>query len=140
MEFSELGNPKYIALETFRKSGEGVITPVWVTPEDGKLYVWTVDGSWKVKRIRNNDRVRIAVSDARGNPQSDWVEATATVLDAPEDEARQRERMAKKYGWQFRMFTWMDKIRRDKQARIALQISEPSSVAGQSTAAEASNG
>ncbi len=74
MEFAELGNAKYIALETFRKSGEGVITPVWVTPEDGKLYVWTVDGSWKVKRIRNNDRVRIAVSDARGNPQSDWVE------------------------------------------------------------------
>lgn len=126
MEFSELGNPKYIALETFRKSGEGVITPVWVTPEDGKLYVWTVDGSWKVKRIRNNDRVRIAVSDARGNPQSDWLEATATVLDAPEDEARQRQRLAKKYGIQFRMFELMFKLRRDKQPHVAIEIVEPS--------------
>lgn len=126
MEFAELGNAKYIALETFRRSGEGVITPVWVTPEQNKLYVWTVDESGKIKRIRNNNRVRIAVSDARGNPQSDWVEASAAVLDSPEDEARQRERLANKYGIQFRMFALMFKLRRDKQPHVAIEISQPS--------------
>ena len=77
MQFKEIGNPTYIALETFRKSGDGVVTPVWVVAEGGKLYVWTVGDSGKVKRIRNNGRVRIAVSDSRGTPKSDWVEAEA---------------------------------------------------------------
>lgn len=63
MQFGEIGNPTYIALETFRKSGEGVVTPVWVTTEGDKPYVWTVDDSGKVKRIRNNGCVRVAVSD-----------------------------------------------------------------------------
>ena len=80
MEFKDIGNPTYIALETFRKSGAGVVTPVWVVAENGKLYVWTVDNSGKVKRIRNNPRVRIAVSDAKGAPKSEWVEAQAQVL------------------------------------------------------------
>ena len=67
MQLAEIGNPTYIVLETFRKSGEGVKTPVWVAAENGRLYVWTVDNSGKVKRIRNNGRVRLAVSDSRGN-------------------------------------------------------------------------
>ena len=68
MQLAEIGNPTYIVLETFRKSGEGVKTPVWVAAEDGKLYVWTVDNSGKVKRIRNNGRVRLAVSDSHAAP------------------------------------------------------------------------
>ncbi len=94
MDFKAIGNPTYIALETFRKSGEGVITPVWVVAEGDKLYVWTVGDSGKVKRIRNNGRVRIAVSDSRGAPKSDWVEAKAHVLDTPADEEQQRQRLA----------------------------------------------
>lgn len=123
MTFKEIGNPTYIALETFRKSGEGVVTPVWVVAEDGKLYVWTVDGSGKVKRIRNNGRVRLAVSDARGAPKSAWVDAQARVLDAPEDDARQRQRMAAKYGLQYRLFTAMNKVRGDKSKHVVLEIS-----------------
>jgi PPOX class probable F420-dependent enzyme len=125
MEISELGNAKYIALETFRKNGEGVITPVWVTMEGDKLYVWTMGDSWKVKRIRKNSRVRLAVSDVRGNPKSEWIEATATVLDSPEDEARQRQRLASKYRIMYRLFALMYKIRRDDSTRVAIEISEP---------------
>lgn len=124
MEFYELGEAKYIALETFRKNGEGVITPVWVTQEAGKLYVWTAGDSWKVKRIRNDPRVRLAESDARGNPQSDWIEASATVLDSPEDEARQRQRLASKYRIMYRLFALMYKIRRDNSVRVAIEIGE----------------
>lgn len=126
MNFAGLGNAKYIALETFRKNGEGVNTPVWVTSENDKLYAWTVDDSWKVKRIRNNERVRIAVSDARGNPQSDWVEATAKVLDSPEAEVHQSDLMAAKYGWSFRMFQLTYKFRRNMKQRVVVEISEVS--------------
>ena len=122
MDFKAIGNPTYIALETFRKSGEGVITPVWVVAEGGKLYVWTVGDSGKVKRIRNNGRVRIAVSDSRGAPKSDWVEAKAHVLDTPADEEKQRQRLASKYGWQFHMFNFMNRFSRSKASHVALEI------------------
>lgn len=122
MQFHEIGNPTYIALETFRKSGEGVITPVWVTAEGDKLYVWTVSDSGKVKRIRNNGRVRVAVSDARGNPKSEWVEARARVLDKPDAERAQQQRLAAKYGWQFQVFNLMNRFSRNQSGHVALEI------------------
>lgn len=122
MQFKEIGNPTYIALETFRKSGEGVVTPVWAVAEDGKLYVWTVGDSGKVKRIRNNGRVRVAVSDSRGAPKSDWVEGEARVLDSQSDEEAQRKRLAAKYGWQFHMFNFMGRFSRNKVGHVALEI------------------
>ena len=124
MEFKDIGNPTYIALETFRRSGEGVATPVWVVAENGKLYVWTVDNSGKVKRIRNNPRVRVAVSDTRGNPKSDWVEAQARILDDPADEAKQRQRIDAKYGLQFRLINLMSRLRRDNAPHVAVEISQ----------------
>jgi len=123
MECKDIGNPTYIALETFRKSGEGVITPVWVVAEQGKLYVWTVLDSGKIKRIRNNARVRIAISDARGIPKTEWVEAQACVLDTPEDVAKQQKRIASKYGFQFQLISLMGKLRRDSALRAAVEIS-----------------
>ena len=74
-QLDDLKNAKYIALETFRKNGEGVITPVWAAGANGKLYVWTGANSWKVKRIKNDKLVRLCESDARGNPKSDWVQS-----------------------------------------------------------------
>ncbi|MEM7117248.1 MAG: PPOX class F420-dependent oxidoreductase [Chloroflexota bacterium] len=108
---NEISEAQYIALETFRKNGTGVVTPVWQTPEDGKLYVWTEANSWKVKRIRNNGRVRVAASDARGTPESDWVEAQAKVLNSEGDFRAQNGRMAAKYGLFFRFFQLVYKLR-----------------------------
>ena len=103
MILTDLGDPNYIALETFRKNGQGVITPVWVVEKNGKLYVWTDGDSWKAKRIRNNKQVRVCKSDARGNPQSDWIEAEARILDDPENIEQGALWMASKYGLQFRL-------------------------------------
>ena len=124
MTLKEIGNPTYIALETFRKSGEGIITPVWVTAEGDRLYVWTLGDSGKVKRIRNNGRVRIAVSDARGAPKSDWVEAHARILDDPAEDQKQQQRLAKKYGWQFHLFNLGGRFSRNKTPHVAIEITE----------------
>jgi PPOX class probable F420-dependent enzyme len=123
MELNEIGDPTYIALETFKKSGEAVNTPVWVTREGEKLDVWTQGNSWKVKRIRNNPHVRVAVSDSRGNPQSDWVDAHAVVQATPDLEAAQRNRMVRKYGMLFRAFALMAKVRRTRDDYVAIEIS-----------------
>ncbi len=62
MGFAAFAGQKYLNLETFKKSGDGVKTPVWFAAEpsakldssDAKLYVYTIGVSGKVKRIRNN--------------------------------------------------------------------------------------
>ena len=103
MEISDLQPARYIALETFRKNGQGVITPVWLVVEGEKLYVWTKADSGKVKRIGHTPRVRLCESDYRGTPRGAWLEAQARILDSPEADQAQRQRLAHKYGWQFRL-------------------------------------
>ncbi len=78
-----LGAEKYLALTTYRRSGEGVSTPVWVVPvSDGRVGFWTADGTGKTKRIRATPRVTVQASDARGRvkPASTPVEGTAELV------------------------------------------------------------
>src|ERR1700756_3706082 len=88
MGFQAFAEQKYINLETFKKGGEGVRTPIWfaVDPaknlgsDDARLFVYTEADSGKVKRIRNNGRVRIAPCDMRGKILGDWVDARAEIV------------------------------------------------------------
>jgi PPOX class probable F420-dependent enzyme len=123
MQLKDIGNPTFIVLETFRKSGEGVKTPVWVTAEGDKLFVWTQDNTGKVKRIRNNGRVRLAVSDSRGTPKGEWVEAQARVLPDPAEATKQEDRIRSKYGLQFHFFNLMSKFRRNQAPHVSIEIS-----------------
>src|ERR1700729_2183968 len=43
---------RYISLETFKRDGGGVKTPVWAAPLDGALVVFSAGDSFKVKRLR----------------------------------------------------------------------------------------
>src|SRR6266403_1200410 len=83
MGFAAFAGHKYLNLETFKKSGEGVKTPVWFAADPSvrldasgaKLFAYTIGVSGKVKRIRNNPRVRIAPCTAGGKLLGDWEEA-----------------------------------------------------------------
>ncbi|MBK9941911.1 MAG: PPOX class F420-dependent oxidoreductase [Kouleothrix sp.] len=90
-------NQRFISLETFRKSGAGVATPVGFVEQGGALIVRTIAGSGKVKRVRANPRVRIAPSSGRGDITGAWVEATATVLSQAESDST-RGAIVAKYG------------------------------------------
>jgi PPOX class probable F420-dependent enzyme len=99
--FQPFAGRKYLNLETFRKSGEGVRTPVWFAAAPGEegnrtLYVYTIGNTGKVKRIRNNPRVRIAPCDMRGRLLGDWVEARAEILQG-EEAAQGMRLLNKKY-------------------------------------------
>jgi hypothetical protein len=92
MGFAAFAGHKYLNLETFKKSGEGVKTPVWfaeapaadLDSNAAKLYVYTIGVSGKVKRIRNNPQVKIAPCDMRGNPKGDWADARAEIVTGAE--------------------------------------------------------
>lgn len=119
---TELGQAQYISLETFRKNGQGVKTPVWVVGEGDKLYVWTDGDSWKVKRIRHNSQVRLAKSDARGNTSGAWVTAQARVLEAPEEDKKMQQRLTQKYGLFFRLFRLMGRLRGRFGQHVVIEI------------------
>jgi PPOX class probable F420-dependent enzyme len=88
MGFAAFAGHKYLSLETFRKNGEGVKTPVWFVTDpaanldssDAKLYVYTTGDSGKVKRIRNDSRVRVAPCNARGSLLGEWADARAGIV------------------------------------------------------------
>jgi PPOX class probable F420-dependent enzyme len=76
---SRLEGEKVISLETYRRNGEPVRTPVWFLAENGILYVHTDDSTGKVKRIRRNPKVRVAPSHFRGKPKAEYVDARAEM-------------------------------------------------------------
>jgi len=104
MGFAAFTGQKYLNLETFKKSGEGVKTPVWFAADpaatldssDAKLYLYTIGVSGKVKRVRNNPRVKIAPCDMRGRALGEWAEARAEIV-AGEEAARGMQLLNKKY-------------------------------------------
>jgi PPOX class probable F420-dependent enzyme len=105
MGFEALRGQKYLNLETFKKNGQGVKTPVWFAADptadlsatDARLYAYTIGESGKVKRIRNNVRARIAPCDMRGNLLGAWVDATAHLITGAE--AEQADALLNKKYW-----------------------------------------
>ncbi len=122
MGLKQLANAEYIALETFRKNGTGVVTPVWVVGDETRLLVWTEASSWKVKRIGSNPQVRLAESDARGNPRGEWVSGRAQVFTDTETVQQVKQLLKEKYGLMFSLFNLMGKLRRQPDPRIAVAI------------------
>ncbi|HWP45047.1 MAG TPA: PPOX class F420-dependent oxidoreductase [Blastocatellia bacterium] len=112
---------KYLNLETYRKNGAAIRTPMWFAESGGAIYLYTLANAMKVKRIRNNPRVRIAPSDMRGNPKGEWVEARARIVDAAEAE-RGHRLLRQKYGWMKRLGDFFSKIRRRERVVIAIEF------------------
>jgi uncharacterized protein len=113
-------NQQYFNLESFRKNGEGVMTPVWFAESEGVFYFYTVADSYKVKRIRNNPRVRIAPCDVRGKLKGDWVEARARQLEGAEAKHAD-DLLNTKYGWKKRLINFFGKLRGHQRAAFAVQ-------------------
>jgi PPOX class probable F420-dependent enzyme len=117
-----LATVPYVSVTTFRKDGRAVATPVWVVPDgEGALAVWTRADSGKVKRIRRDGRVTVAPCDFRGNPRGEAVEARAR-LGTPEETARVRRAIARKYGLTGRLTLLGSRLRGGRDATVAVLI------------------
>jgi hypothetical protein len=111
----------FLNLETFRRSGVGVKTPVWFAQDGPTLYVRTGAGSGKVKRVRNNGRARVVPSDAQGNPLGEWVDAAARLVDADEAE-RANQMVRRKYGAMKVGFDVMNRLQGRDWATIRVDL------------------
>lgn len=120
-KFTELAGKKYISLESYKRSGQGVATPVWFAESGGVIYVYSLADAGKVKRIRNNPHIRVAACDVRGRLKGNWVNATARVVDEAEAE-RGHRLLNQKYGWLKRAGDFFSKLRNRKRAVIAITL------------------
>jgi len=117
-----IAGSKYVSLTSYKQDGTPVSTPVWVVARGEFLFVWTRSDSWKVKRIRRDPVIRVAVCDMRGNVKSPKWPATARVIGGG-GEAMVRELMDDKYGaFRIKASIFFEKLRRKPTDRVALQI------------------
>ena len=110
---------KYISLETFKKNGQGVKTPVWFVLHKNAFYVYTETDSWKVKRIRNNRRVRVAVCNFRGVIKGPWLDATASLVEG--DERLAADKLLDRKYFLKKVFNVLSRIIRHKRAMIKIE-------------------
>jgi uncharacterized protein len=84
--FDHLDGRSYCLVVTYKRSGEGVPTPVWFGVDDaGRLYFRTYAPSAKLRRIRSEPRVRVAPATVRGKPLGPAAPGTARVLTKDEE-------------------------------------------------------
>lgn len=131
-----LGASDFIALTTFRRTGEGVPTPVWVVPDGDGLAVSTPGGTGKLKRLAHTPRVTIAECSRRGRVADGVVpvEAVATVATDPAEADRIGRLLADKYGLQFKLFMLVERVfARGERRREVIHI-VPAALTGEADA------
>ena len=118
-KLAQFDGQNYISLETFKKNGEGVKTPVWFVLHANAFYVYTEADSWKVKRVRNNPRVRVAVCSMRGDIKGPWLDAKASLVDG--DERLAADKLLDRKYFLKKIFNFLTRINRHKRAMIKIE-------------------
>jgi PPOX class probable F420-dependent enzyme len=118
---AQFATAKYINLETFRKSGVGVRTPVWFAQDGNVFYVYSEQDAGKVKRIRNNPRVRVAPCTFRGALRGAWIDAQARFCEGNEA-AHGQQLLRRKYGWLKIIGDFFSRLLGHAQTVIAIQL------------------
>jgi PPOX class probable F420-dependent enzyme len=121
---NQFENQKYLNLETFRKNGESMKTPVWFVIQGKFLFISTLANSGKVKRIRNNRRVNIVSCKMDGNINGAWVPAEARLINEPEIILKVNSLFNKKYGLIKKLFDNQRSKNGRKDAILEIKIIE----------------
>jgi PPOX class probable F420-dependent enzyme len=116
---AQFANQRYLNLESFKRDGTPIRTPVWFAEDHGVLYIYTLAKAGKVKRIRRNPRVRIVPCAMRGKVTGGWVEAEATIVDDT-IAAHGHVLLLQKYGWKKRLGNVFSRMM--KRERVVMTI------------------
>ena len=96
-QLGHLLDQKYINLETYKKDGTPIRTPVWFVIDNDLIYVITKENTGKVKRLKNNHDVRIVPCSFKGEPKNEWMSGKAEKI-MGEEADRIIKLRKKKYG------------------------------------------
>jgi PPOX class probable F420-dependent enzyme len=117
-----LDRESYINLATFRRDGRAVETPVWFAVRDGKLYVFSEAKAGKMKRLRNDARLRLAACNVRGKVHGDWHEGAGNRVDDAESVAIAYDALLAKYGWLMRLTNFVSRLTGRIEGRAIIEI------------------
>jgi PPOX class probable F420-dependent enzyme len=124
-----LGDEQFVSLTTFRRTGVGVATPVWVGryegPEGPFLVVTTISTTGKAKRIRNDPHVTLVPCTRRGEvaPGAVPVDGAAVLVTDPTRVSELGAVLLRKYGLPFRLLTLVGRLpRKNPGDRVMLKI------------------
>lgn len=117
--FAALQGHQYLSLTTYRKAGTPVPTPVWFAQEGDRLYVFTLAGAGKVKRIRHTPRVTVAPCTVSGKVVGPQAEAIARILPPQEITVAWRA-LRRKYGWKMAIGDLFSRLMRRRRAYLVI--------------------
>ena len=110
---ADLDNAKYVSFTSYKKDGTTVSLPVWVVPFEGGYAFTTDPGAFKVKRVRRDARVSLAVCSIRGKVSPDAVTYSgAAVILEGEDSNRVARAIQKKYRIGYTLITLQSRLNR----------------------------
>jgi uncharacterized protein len=89
----ELGRERCVLLETQKRDGSWVGTPVNLVADEGRAFFKSYDASGKAKRLRNFSQVRVAPCTMLGKVTGERVAARVTLLEPASPEAQRAERL-----------------------------------------------
>jgi PPOX class probable F420-dependent enzyme len=125
---SQFARTNYLNLETFRKTGDGVRTPVWFAqdvshsaPSITVFYIYSESDAGKVKRIRNNPMVRVAPCSVRGDVRGAWIEGRARIC-RDDEAAHGQQLLRRKYSLLKILGDFFSRLMRHKQTVIAVEV------------------
>ena len=116
---------RYLSLETRRKNGQAVRTPVWFAqapagPGTPVLYVYTLADSGTAKRIRRSAVSRIAPCNARGSVSGPWLDASAAIVTGAE--ADRGMRLINRKYWPWKQILDLSVLLSRRHERVVLAI------------------
>jgi hypothetical protein len=113
----------YISLRTFKKDGSPVDTAVWFARMDGKIVIFTDGTSYKVKRLRRNPAVQVALCDVRGKVLGPWYPGAGRPVEGDAEYiARAYAQLNRKYGLAMRFGTVLSTLAGRVGRRLILEV------------------
>jgi len=108
LNLEEIESKKYISLETFKKNNQPVRTPVWFVIKNNLVYVITREKTGKIKRLKNNQQVKIATCTIKGKITGQWFSGNAKFL-SEEENRKAIEMRDEKYGFMAKIAKFFSK-------------------------------
>jgi len=119
---TDLTAARYLSLATFRKDGREVATPLWFAESHGKLYVFTLRETGKVKRLKSSSRARVAQCDMRGGVTGPWIDASARLIADSDTTTRAMTALRDKYGLAMRIGNLFSTLTGRVRRRVVIEI------------------
>ena len=104
MNLKDFSGVEYINLITYKKDKTPITTPVWVADFSNSLVITTNLNAGKVKRVRNNGKATIYITNQSGSKKlSESLDLEASLIEDVELKKQAADIIRKKYGMMAKM-------------------------------------